>query len=600
MLYENVQFDKRKTIKVIFDTFTKKFIKCQEKELSSKYEIIINLIYYLDKNQFQIDQFLSKLDKNLLLDLILNILKTKSNISADSLNSICDFIEIIAKNAEPNMLQKIFSVLTEDNNGILKKLTRFVVEDKDFLKVEETFKLKLFKELLSQDYFSQKRENNIFIKMTLKNLESIKYKFSSGSLIYNDLCNLLKEDNKNTFLERICLLYLIKYSDINLLKKDPKSDYNTICILMIDMINQNFNERKKIIQSLELILKDLIYFFPSISKNEIVEIENYITKIKNKNLNARIDKEDNDNINNFNYYKSHFLQKAKERASLINSIIFNKVYEVEKLKIKNDETLILDKAKLKFKEFGELFNENNNDSNPIYFKCIKLLNNTTNDEIKFEIKNLAYIFKIDIEEKKIKKIIDKLILLKDRDKIISISQALITFINETNVIKEEYTGTIDGIIESLYEEFERECINMGFELLKALGVDLNDKREEYYFPNILLQLTQNPAIIQFLMNRKLEDIKLLQEIESKKDNNSLTKKDIIDFQKCVEFMNKIGSPEETINMTDYDLVHKTISLTEKNFELEVYLKNFIEHFEKIKELINKKEIKSINKNNNQN
>ena len=66
------------------------------------------------------------------------------------------------------MLQKIFSVLNEDNNRILNKLTRFEVEDKDFLEIEETFKLKLFKELLSKDYFSQKGENNIFIKNDIK------------------------------------------------------------------------------------------------------------------------------------------------------------------------------------------------------------------------------------------------------------------------------------------------------------------------------------------------------------------------------------------------------------------------------------------------
>ena len=128
---------------------------------------------------------------------------------------------------------------------------------------------------------------------------------------------------------------------------------------------------------------------------------------------------------------------------------------------------------------------------------------------------------------------------------------------------------------------------MGFDLLKALGVDLNDKSEENYFPNILLRLAKKPEIIKFLMNIKLEDIKLLHEIEINDDNNSLIKKDIIDFEKCVEFMNKIGSPEETINMTDYDLIHKAKSLTENYFELEAYLIYFIEHFKQIKELINK-------------
>ena len=128
----------------------------------------MNFKYIYKQLEKNIDEFLSNLDKNLLLDIILNILKTKSDITIDSLNSICDFIEIIAKNAEPNMLQKIFSVLNEDNNRILNKLTRFEVEDKDFLEIEETFKLKLFKELLSKDYFSQKGENNIFIKNDIK------------------------------------------------------------------------------------------------------------------------------------------------------------------------------------------------------------------------------------------------------------------------------------------------------------------------------------------------------------------------------------------------------------------------------------------------
>ena len=56
-------------------------------------------------------------------------------------------------------------------------------------------------------------------------------------------------------------------------------------------------------------------------------------------------------------------------------------------------------------------------------------------------------------------------------------------------------------------------------------------------------------------------------------------------------MKKIKNPEETINMTDFDLVQKTISLSEKHFELKIYFDNFIEHFEQIKELISKNEIK---------
>ena len=590
LLYENVQFDKRKTIKAIVNAFTKKFLNCPTKELYKNYLIIVELIYYLDKNQFQLDEFLTILEKNLnkdlLLDIILNILKNKSDISTDSLNSICDFIEIVAKDSGPNMFQKIFFILNEDKR-ILNKLTRLVVEEKDFLEGEETFKLKLFKELLSQDYFSPKRENNIFIKMTLNNLESIKHKFNSGSLTYNELCILLKGESNDILSERLCLLYLIKDSDIDLFKEDPKSDYNTKFTPSRELMCKNVNERREIIHYLELILKDLKYFFPNKCKNEIVELEDYINKIKNEYLNAPFDKNDKDNVKNYIYFENHYLQKEEERALLINNILFNRIYEIEKLKTKNDEIFILDEAMLKFKELREIFNENINDSNPIYLKCIKLFKSRTNDEMKLEIKKLAKIFKIKIEEKKVEKIIDKLILSLERDKNISIAQALITFINEANVIKEEYTDAIKAIIQSYSENLELEHINMCLDLFKTLGIDPNDKRKDNCFPNILLNLAKKPEIIQFLMNRKNEDIKLLKEIENSNSNKLLTTKDIFDFEKCVEFMKKIKNPEETINMTDFDLVQKTISLSEKYFELEIYLDNFIEHFEQIKNLLTK-------------
>ena len=78
--------------------------------------------------------------------------------------------------------------------------------------------------------------------------------------------------------------------------------------------------------------------------------------------------------------------------------------------------------------------------------------------------------------------------------ILSCASNLITFIKETNVIQEEYTATINVIIESSNENLEIEFINMCLDVLKALGIDLNDKRKENCFPNVLLKLTQNVLI----------------------------------------------------------------------------------------------------------
>jgi len=591
ILYENKKFDQKKAIKAICDTFENKFINCPKNELVRNYLIIVDLIYYLDNKGFQLNEFLNKLENNLdktfLLNIIINLLKTKT-IRKNSINLIYDFIGATAKNGDLEIIKKII-LLFNDNNKILSKFIRFAVEEKDFLEVNETFKLKLFKELLYQDYFSQNGEDNIFVKTTNKNIKSIKKKFDIGNFTYNEVSILLEIENDNIYFERLCLLYLVKSSDI---KKEEKLLYLSIN----QMVNMKFKERKEKINSLELILNDFICFFPNSCKNEIEELSNYINKLKNENLNKRDDILDDDNVKNFIYYQKHYLQKAKERNLLIDSLLFNKIYEIEKLNLKNNETKILDETIKQFIELEEIFNEKIKDSNPIFLKCIKLLNNRTNDEIKLEIKKLVKIFKIKIEELKVEKIIENLILMSDKDKIISTAKALITFINETNVKQEEYTATINVIIESSNENLEIEFINMCLDVLKALGIDLNDKRKENCFPNILLKLTQKPEIIQFLLNKNYEDCRLLQEIANNNDNSFLTTADIIDFEKCVEFMNKIGSLEEIKNMTDCDLVQKTISLTENYIELEIYLNNFIEHFEQIKKLIKKEFDKSESSN----
>ncbi len=583
LLYENKQFDQKKAIKAISDTFENKFINCPKKELMSNYSIIVNLIYYLDNKGFQLDEFLNKLknnlDKNFLLNIITNLLKTKK-IREESINIISDFIGKIAENGDLNIIKHII-ITFYDNNKVLSKFTRFVVTEKDFLEKEETFKLKLFKELLYQNYFSENGENNIFVNVTKQNIESIKKKFNIGDFTYNELFTLLEKESDNLYFERLCLLYLVKSSDFKTLKKEEKFLYLSIS----QMINIKFKEKKYIINSLELILNDFIFFFPNSCKNEIEELLNYINKLKNENLNNKDDIIDDNNSKNFIYYLNKYLQKAKERKSLIDSLFFNKIYEIEKLNLKSNETKILEETTKKFIELEEIFNENFKDFKPIILKVIKFFNNRANDEKKLEIKKLAELFKIKIEDKRVEEIIDNLNLISDNERILPIAKALITFINEANVKQEEYTAIINVIIESSNGNLEIEYINMCLDIFNSLGIDLKDKRKKNCFTNILLKLTQKPEIIKFLLNKKYEDCRVLQEMVNNNDDNFLTTSDIIDFEKCVEFMNKIGSPEEIKNMTDSELVQKFFSLSDNYIELEIYLNNFIEHFEQIKKLI---------------
>ena len=127
---------------------------------------------------------------------------------------------------------------------------------------------------------------------------------------------------------------------------------------------------------------------------------------------------------------------------------------------------------------------------------------------------------------------------------------------------------------------------MCLDILKSLGIDLFNK--ENRFPGILLKFNQKPEIIKFLIGKNYEDCRVLQDISNNNDNTFLTPADILDYEKCVEYMNNLGTQKELNKMTDYELIQNSKSLSEKYPNLELNLTNFIEHYEQIKDVMENK------------
>ena len=129
---------------------------------------------------------------------------------------------------------------------------------------------------------------------------------------------------------------------------------------------------------------------------------------------------------------------------------------------------------------------------------------------------------------------------------------------------------------------------MSVEILEALGLDL--KNEDNYFINILLRLNKKPEVIKFLIGKTVEECGLLYDTL---DNNEFLKiSDIIDLEKCVEYMNSLGNDDELKQMKDYELIEKAKSSNIMSQNLEINFKNFINHFDDIKEIIKEKFDKS--------
>ncbi len=72
------------------------------------------------------------------------------------------------------------------------------------------FNMTLLKKIVSQDIIQNNENDNIFIKITLDTMDTIKFKFISTNFSSNQIINLAEEENRNIFLERLILLLRFK------------------------------------------------------------------------------------------------------------------------------------------------------------------------------------------------------------------------------------------------------------------------------------------------------------------------------------------------------------------------------------------------------
>ena len=605
LLYKKKEFyiHRYTVLKTIQEEFIHKCSAISNEKLKEYLYVIIDIIKFSDILQCGIEEFLRKIidkfNKEFVQNVFINVLNDYNNCSQKAKKLMLTTIEKNIDFENQDNIFQILKIIGNKNSEILSRLSKYIIDEEEFFELDDTLNFKILKLLISQNILPDKNSNNSFLRKSFQKIENIKEEINKFHFTYNIINKFFETENKKTFFQRWALIYFININkndiileengDININFNNMKNNIKVNNIRDIkkyiedNIINpfaSIFIQYKTLhnnINSLQIILDDFLTFYQSKNKeycNELIEI---INKYKEKYLfqtSFDIDKR-------IIFFLDEYLNGALERAKLKKSLLYNSIYEKEKINNTNGEDKILAETYKKFQDLKNIFNNDINNANENIIKfLINEFRNKSDDEIKEEILKLIDIFKIDNFNNY--NFINDLIVLLKKQNILNVLKSLMKFIEDIEVKKEQYTKSITTTISICEKYFGTELINMCIDTLKCFGIDLNDNNNQ--FCNILMKLNKIPDIIKFLLKVNIDDCRLMQEIVNNEDDRFLTGADITDFEKCVEFITKIRTDEKLKEITDYKLIKKSIDLFNDNPDLALYFNNFIDHFGEIYDL----------------
>ena len=567
------------------ETFFNIYIQYTNEQLMNYLDIISELIYssdrVLDEEIYEnfLDNLENNLNKDFITNLYINVLNKYKNLKF--IIKIYNYLEKL----EPKYIVILIKDLNENSIDLIqRKFRKYVIEEDDFFNLKESTSFEILKSLISYRVFPQKDSSNPFLKETYNRIESIRNRIKNYEFAYKYLSLFFEEENNQKFSERISLLYIIDNKEmIDDFLKDRSNNKSFITIQQ--SLENKYNEIKKYYDLLCLIRDYLAVFGTNKFKNELMEIIKLIYKFEESQI-SKIDVEFKKIIET---YEKKFGKNARERNKYLESLIFFEIKEKE-TKLHKDDEKIIEECLFKFEQTKEIFNKDcfdciSEEQLSIYLNIYNKINENIMEQ---ELKRVINLLNIENPDNSIKDIIKSLNLLSKKDKVIKVAEAVKIFIDQTEVIQREFTGTINNIIEFKENICHLDFLKMSIEILKTLGIDV--RNEENCFINILLSLSQKPDVIKFLIKTNFEECGLLY---GTLDNNDFLKiSDIISLEKCVEYINSLGNIDEIKQMKDYELFEKANSSNLINKNLEINFNNFISHYDDIKEIIKEKFDKS--------
>ena len=485
------------------------------------------------------------------------------------------------------LLEKVHHNKTTIAKIILSQIKDFSINYEDFYE-EKSQKFSLFEKLLNiREYSILNEENRDEIYW-----ENSKY---TCQIILKDLKKLNILYTKILIFFNILNDRIIKKRITNVFQCLNENDIENKVVSLLRQINEIKNTWNKNTKTIEK-LKEYYNFVYNKNSKIIDELSEYNKKIMNSTLQYLNSKKA---FEEFSKYEKE-IENVQLILNLKKSYIFLNIFNNFKGRINSNQ--IVD---LSLKKFNSIKNIFINDKEKIekeikknaafrYLISLGYQNiGGLNEEIDFlltyfQIFNFNYKdfllekIRIIIENKSLISVISGIILL------FKVYKKIFNYENERNndFYKEfkEFRKVLKT--QEIISEETSKKINISFE--NKFNISFNNQEYRKNFFNFFIAINQYPNSIEFIIDKKYEQIKNLNEFLLESDDTPLKEENINDFIKVVKFFeNLIKNIEKNDNKEFFFFVKQIIDGIMDNEICGKSLNNYIEKYNYIESLFNK-------------
>jgi len=562
------------SISLLQKTFEILFVTYSPGKCPNFYNDIINLIYYSDQQNYNCISFNKQVVQKLLNNNILNkiyftVLSKFKDLSDVTIEIITDYFTQSTWNDNVSIILDLIKTSEKVKKSILKKINKYVIREDEFFEIEETNNYKLLSNLLKTNNFYQKEnvEPGLYLEKSMLVLSSIMQKVKSLDINYSLIAYMIDNSKVDILYDRLLTIFLLNANEA----KEQK-----------DILIKNVELIKIALSTIQTYLEKISLFYPNKYYKEIIDLNSVVKQIKLGTIDSYIKK--------YSYSYNNYITKLRDDVEKIGrrseSSFFISIYNDIKSKNMLDDENCFKKAIKSFEKIKDIFTKNKlEDSNEnIVQMCLKPFKNKE-EELKKEIDIDVELLNISKVKNKLNLYEDLVILLKKED-MLHLVEAIKIFIAQMGVNK----GTFSKDLDYMNQKFERrkvKKIQKSIDMLSKYEITYDTKNPENNkeYLNILLLIRKQPKSIEFLNQTSLEDCRRLQELPGLFDNGFLSVNDILDLEKCIDFMQKFVNSQPMNKLKDIELINKFKEEVDKYKDISLHFTRFINNFAIINEMI---------------
>ena len=519
---------------ILIKTLQNKYLKLakmtyKEEECPNFFEDSAKLIYLTDQYGENAEGFLhemnDELPENIIYEIYQKLLTLYGTLSKITENIIVKFIlNKMNKNRQSYIVLYLLDRCENSKDLIMTNFELYLINKEEVLQVDETENIKLLKGLINNEMYSIGSTSfNKYFNHTNEILSGVRIKIESNEISYKELEPFF--ENKNTeqnFYNRLLIIYI----------NDEKLAKETF-----DKVKNNFNYMKKHLNGLKFLLEDKEYFFKNSQKDKIANLKELINSIREGNYNF-FEKKENEILG----YLEPSQKEVKQRILRKNSLVFKEIYKKQTKQNPKDEIKSLEmsnKELNKYKPFLIGKKLNNVDAELLnIFKSLNL-NKESINKIADELIKL-----FGLEEKTYKnKIINSLMSLTYKDKLLKLVNSLKQIIEVTKVKKGTFYNIINIVISHLNQNDLSNSVHFSIKVLQNYSIDMLNEKDDLI--KLLIKIYDFPEIIQFLMGNDL-DRKIREDLKDRK---------VLDiFEQFFKFFKVFEDKDKISQMEDIELI----------------------------------------------